>query len=388
VTVRAALRPIAGVAVALAVTGAEACAQGGGDPSTSRFEAVAVARGLETPWSLAFAPDGRLFVAERPGRIRVVAHDTLARAPWAIVPASESAAQGLETGLMGLAVDPRFARTGRVYVCYTEDSAGARTNRIAALTESRATGRGGSLTVLVPDIPAARYHDGCRLSFGPDGKLYATTGDASETRDAPSAALAQSPASLAGKVLRLDPDGAVPADNPFPGSYVWSLGHRNAQGLAWQPGGGGAGGRLFATEHGTGEGGGNELNVIERGKNYGWPDVIGVARVPRFVDPILVREDAPAGATFVTGDRYPALRGALLIATLGTQRLLAVTLGPDSAGRPSVARTEVLVAGAYGRLRDVVQGPDGYLYVATSNRDGRGRPGPDDDRVLRLLPRP
>jgi glucose/arabinose dehydrogenase len=215
------------------------------------------------------------------------------------------------------------------------------------------------------------------MKFGPDGKLYATTGDASESRD--DAVTAQSLSSLAGKVLRLNTDGTVPDDNPYPGSYVWSVGHRNSQGLAFDP----QSGRLFATEHGTGEGGNNELNIISKGQNYGWPNVIGIAADTQFIQPILVIEDAPAGAAFVSGDSYPELRGNLLIASIGTRRLIRIALSSDET--PRVLERETLIDGTYGRLRDVVQGPDGLIYLATSNRDGRGQPGADDDRVLRLM---
>ena len=344
--------------------------------TAARFQVQTVARNLETVWSLAFAPDGRLFVAERPGRIRVIEHDSLAPEPWAVIPVHESARNSLETGLMGLAIDPDFNRTHRVYVCYTENTGGnTLTNRIAVLTETQR--KGGALRVLVADIPAGSYHNGCRLKFGRDGKLYATTGDAGSNRAEGGAA--QSLQSLAGKTLRLNADGSVPADNPFPGSYIWSYGHRNPQGLAFD-----ASGRLFATEHGTGDTGNNELNIIERGKNYGWPRVIGFAHNTQFVDPIYVGEDAPAGAAFVTSNRYAGLRGSLLVGSIGTQRLLRFTIGQ---GTPPAVQMEVLIDKTYGRLRDVIQGPDGFLYVATSNRDGRGQPAPDDDRVLRLLPR-
>lgn len=341
------------------------------------FEPRTIARNLETPWSLAFAPDGRLFVAERPGRIRIIRRDSLMAEPWAVIPVHESAASSLETGLMGLALDPEFARNHRVYVCYTQAATdGALTNRISVLTEAR--GRGMNLTVLVDRIPAGSYHDGCRLKFGPDGKLYATTGDATGTPS--EAGAAQLTSSLAGKILRLNPDGSVPRDNPFPGSYVWSYGHRNPQGLAFEPGTG----RLIATEHGTGGDGNNELNVIERGRNYGWPTVIGAAQDPRFTPPIYVGEDAPTGATFVTSTRYPGLRGSLLVTTLSSRRLLQFVF--RTGGSTAVAERRALIENTYGRLRDVIEGPDGFLYLATSNRDGRGQPAAEDDRVIRLLP--
>jgi aldose sugar dehydrogenase len=347
-------------------------------PALPRFDPQTIATNLETIWSLAFAPDGRLFLTERAGRIRVITRDILAPEPWATIPVHESVKQNIETGLMGLAIDPQFAQNKRVYVCYTHSQNGApHSNRIAVLTEEQ--GKGQRLTVLLGDIPAGPYHNGCRLKFGPDGKLYATTGDATGNRA--EGGIAQSLTSLGGKILRLNPDGSVPADNPFPGSYVWSYGHRNAQGLAFQP----RTGRLLATEHGTGEGGGNELNAIEKGKNYGWPVVIGQAGDARFIDPVLVGGDAPAGATFVDGDRYPELRGNLLIAAVGTERLLRVVFRESAS--LDVTRTDVLINGTFGRLRDVIQGPDGFIYTATSNRDmRRGAPAPDDDRVIRLRP--
>ena len=364
-------RPIA-VVILTATLGAVSLASQA--PSAlPRFDGQVVARNLETVWSLAFAPDGRLFVTERPGRIRVIARDTLAPEPWATIPVHESASAGIESGLMGLAIDPQFARNGRVYVCYTHPGPPL-VNRIGVLTERN--GKGTTLTVLVDGMAAGSYHNGCRLKFGPDGKLYATIGEANQ-RD-----LAQTLDALAGKVLRLNPDGSVPADNPFPTSYVWSYGHRNQQGLAFQPGTG----RLFATEHGTGPGGNNELNVIEKGKNYGWPTVVGDDADARFVRPIMVRPEGPTGATFVTGDRYPELRDNLLITTINSnavaQRLLRVVFTPGTV--PEVLRADVLIQGTYGRLRDVIQGPDGFIYLGTSNRDGRFKPGLEDDRVIRL----
>jgi glucose/arabinose dehydrogenase len=340
-----------------------------------RFKPQVIAQNLQTVWALAFAPDGRLFLTERGGRIRVIQKDTLLPEPWAAIPVLESPVNGTESGLMGLAVDPAFARNRRVYVCYTHPGTPA-VNRIAVLSEQN--GRGARLSTLVDGIVAGAYHNGCRLKFGPDGKLYATIGDGYDRRE-----LAQATNILAGKVLRLNPDGTVPSDNPFPKSYVWSYGHRNSQGLAFQPGTG----RLFATEHGTGPGGNNELNVIEKGRNYGWPTVVGDVDDTRFVRPIMVRGEGPAGATFVTGNRYPQLRDNLLIGTLSGERLLRVVLTPGAQVR--VSRVDVLIEGTYGSLRDVIMGPDGFIYIGTTNRDGHGgrsRPRPGDDKVIRLLP--
>ena len=328
-----------------------------------------VAANLEVPWALAFAPDGRLFFTERSGRVRVIADGQLLPTPVAVLPAATTA----ESGLMGLVLDPGFQQNGHIYVMYTlRDPQGQLVNRVSRLTVEG--NQAGGEAVLLDGIPGATIHDGGRLKFGSDGKLYITTGDAATP------SLAQNPSSLAGKILRLNPDGTVPDDNPVPGSPVFSLGHRNPQGLAFQPGTG----RLFSTEHGPA--GNDEVNIIEAGNNYGWPTVQGIAADPRFVDPVaeFTPAVAPAGATFYNADRLSRWTGSLFFATLRGQHLHRMVLGgPDSR---QVAEQERLFEGQFGRLRDVVQGPDGFLYFTTSNRDGRGSPAADDDRILRITP--
>jgi len=333
-----------------------------------------VAKGLDTPWAIDFAPDGRIFVAERPGRVRVIRDGRLDPAPWI---ALDVVARG-ESGLMGLALDPQFARNGYVYVAYTYRGGDGRLlDRLARLRDDPATGGGVLDKVLWDGVTAGNIHDGGRVKFGPDGRLYWTLGEAGN------APLAQDTASLNGKILRLNPDGTVPADNPFPGSPVYSYGHRNPQGLAWQPGTG----RLYATEHGPS--GGlqgccrDEVNFVEPGRNYGWPVIAGGQTRAGMESPVLSSGDtvtwAPGGATFVTRGPWA---GSLLFTGLRGQALYRLTLSPSDPRK--ALGLEALFEGRYGRLRDVAEGPDGALYVLTSNRDGRGSPTTDDDRVLRL----
>lgn len=339
-------------------------------PFTPQVEVVA--SNLEVPWSLAFAPDGRLFFTERPGRIRVIVDGQLLPTPVAVLPAVTTA----ESGLMGLALDPNFQDNGHIYVMYTlRGPQGQLFNRVSRLTVDG--NQAGDEVILLDDIPGAAIHDGGRLKFGPDGKLYVTTGDAT----VPS--LAQDPDSLAGKILRLNPDGTIPEDNPFPGSPVFTLGHRNPQGLAFSPGPTDAI-QLFSTEHGPV--GNDEVNVIEAGNNYGWPIVQGISGDPRFTDPVLhfPMAVAPAGATFYTADVLFPWAGNLFFATLRGQHLHRVVF--SSPGSLEIVQQERLFEGQFGRLRDIVQGPDGLLYFTTSNRDGRGDPAADDDRILRITP--
>jgi len=332
-----------------------------------RPQPVEWVRGLEIPWALAFAPDGRAFVSERTGRVRVIREGRLEPQPVLTLPVAHVG----EGGLLGLALHPRFPNPPYVYVYYTYEREGLR-NRVERLREQQ--GRLVRDRVILDDIPGAFVHDGGRIRFGPDGMLYVGTGDARQP------SLAQDPRSLAGKILRVTAEGTVPADNPFPGSPVYSLGHRNVQGLAWHP----ETRNLYATEHGpSGERGfaHDEVNLVRPGGNYGWPDLLcGQGGRPGFLDAVACSgEDtwAPSGADFVTRGAW---RGRLLVANLRGAHLRAFVLSADGT---RVERQEVVLSG-FGRLRDVVEGPDGAVYVLTSNRDGRGRPTETDDRILRL----
>jgi len=293
--------------------------------------------------------------------------------PWMVL---DVAAVG-EAGLMGLALDPNFSRNRWVYVAYSyRNSNGRLLNRLVRLREDPTTKQGSFDRILIDNAAGSNNHDGGRVKSGPDGKLYWTVGDAQTTR------FAQNLKSLNGKILRLDPDGAIPSDNPFPNSYVYSYGHRNPQGLAWQPGTK----RLYATEHGPSGFQGccrDELNYIEPGKNYGWPEIRGDEKRDGMVAPVIESGTsetwAPTGAAFVTRGPWA---GSLLFTGLRGQTLYRLIIDPNDPRK--IANLYRLLYRQYGRLRDIVESPDGSLYLLTSNRDGRGSPKDDDDRVLRL----
>jgi glucose/arabinose dehydrogenase len=311
-----------------------------------------IARDLAVPWGLAFLPGGDALVTERDSRriLRVTPQGQVT--PVGAVPEAEGSGEG---GLLGLAVSPTFDTDSLVYVYFSTTTE----NRIERMTfDGTAL---GPRRPLVTGIPSAVNHDGGGLEFGPDGMLYAGTGDATN------APLAQDRVSLAGKVLRMTPDGTPAPGNPFPGSLVYSLGHRNVQGLAFD-----SRGRLWASEYGANAW--DELNLIQPGGNYGWPQVEGGGGGGEFAQPAAqwaVADASPSGITVVDDVVYmAALRG---------QRLWQIPIQGDGVG-PPVA----FLQGERGRLRTVEQAPDGSLWVTTSNRDGRGTPAPGDDRILRV----
>jgi aldose sugar dehydrogenase len=334
-----------------------------------RFAVELVATNLEVPWAMAFAPDGRLFVTERPGRVRIL--DLAARSSQLALTLDGVFTQG-EAGLLGLALDPAFATNGLVYLHYTAATGGSAVNRLVRYRE--VNGQLAERALLLDGIPGATIHDGGRLRFGPDGLLYLTAGDAANQN------LAQDLASYAGKILRLTREGTSPTGNAF-ASPVYSYGHRNPQGLDWHP----LSGDLWASEHGpTGD---DEINVIDSGANYGWPVIQGNAtradmRTPiTFFNPAI----APSGASFYRGAQFPAFANHLFVGTLRGTHLLRLRIDPAAPRR--IAGQERLLEGRYGRIRDVISGPDGFLYFATNNRDGRGSPTAEDDRIARLVPR-
>lgn len=313
--------------------------------------AKVVASGLEVPWSIAFLPDGAPLVTERDSaRILELKADgqTVERRKLADVrPTGEG-------GLLGIAVSPKYANDGYVYAYYTTET----DNRITRFRLDNTPEQ-----VLLLGIPKASNHDGGRLAFGPDGLLYVTTGDAGD-KD-----LAQDGESLAGKILRLNPDGSIPSDNPSSISPMYSKGHRNVQGLAWDEQG-----RLWATEFGQNTT--DELNLIEPGKNYGWPDCEGRCDKDGMTNPAATwptSDASPSGLAFWNGDLY--------MAALKGKRLWRIPVNGAGAGKP-----EALFNDTFGRLRAVVTTPTGALWISTSNRDGRGEPKPNDDQILSIAP--
>jgi glucose/arabinose dehydrogenase len=341
-----------------------------------------VATGLEVPWALDFAPDGRIFISERPGRIRVVEEGILRPEAWATF----DVANRSEMGLMGIALAPDFAESGHLFVVGTfpTQDGGGTENRVYRLTDR--DGKGVDQRLILGGIPAARFHAGAALAFGPDGMLYLTAGDALDPGDS------QDPGSLAGKVLRIRPDGGIPADNPIPGSPVYALGVRNSQGLSWHP----DTGDLFAADHGPSglpkewfRRGRDELNVIRAGQNYGWPEASGMQDGDEYMLPLVewTPAIAPGAIVFYTGDDFP-WKGNVFIAELKGRQLLRVVLEQAPAEQTGwrAVREEPLFAREFGRIRAVRMGPDGYLYFTTSNHDGRGDPVPTDDLLLRIVP--
>ncbi len=343
-----------------------------------QFRVETVVGGLQVPWSISFAPDNRIIFTERPGRVRVIEQGRLRPEPLFIISDVESRS---ESGLMGLTLHPQFASNRFLYLAYAYNSGGdGQRVRVVRFRET-----GTSLVdrkLIIEDIPAAQFHAGCRLRFGPDGKLYITTGDATEPQTA------QKLDSLGGKILRLNDDGTIPSDNPFVGQTgarpeIWTYGHRNPQGLDYQPGSN----TFFETEHGPSggdaPGGGDEVNIIEKGKNYGWPIVHHKDSRAGMESPLLEYTPAiaPASGTFYRGAAFPQFRGNFFFGNLRGQTIIRVVLD----GRRVVSE-ERLLERQYGRIRDVAEGPDGAIYFSTSNKDGRGSPASDDDRILKLVP--
>lgn len=334
---------------------------GSAEAGPVEVETTVVAAGLEAPWDLVFTPDGEALVSERDSS-RLLSIDSSGNVEELQRLPENGTGEG---GLLGIALSPNYESDGYIYAYYTTDT----DNRVTRFR------LGEDPEPILTGIPVLTYHNGGRIAFGPDGNLYVGTGDAGDTSNS------QDLNSLGGKILRVTLDGDVPADNPFSNSPIYSYGHRNVQGLAWDEGG-----QLYATEFGQNRY--DEVNRIQPGGNYGWPAVEGEGGFfasGEYIDPIATwatSEASPSGAAILKNGAIPQWEGSFFMAALRGQRLYRLALDPSG----TVTEQEELLSGQAGRLRHVVQAPDGSLWVLTSNRDGRGTPIATDDRILRLAP--
>lgn len=346
--------------------------EGFGPQGTVEVRAEEVVTGLEVPWGIGFLPNGDLLVTERPGRLRLVQNGQLQPRPVATVAVTASG----EGGLLDIALHPDFATNRQFYLYYTTDKNGSPVNRVERWTLAQ-DGRSASPDkIILDDIPASRFHNGGRLRFGPDQMLYIGTGDARNPQNS------QDRNSLAGKILRLTPEGEVPDDNPFPNNPAFITGIRNTQGWDWPDPS-----TLWVSDHGPsgelGRTGHDEVSVATAGDNLGWPTIYRCQTQAGLITPSITWRNAlpPGGAAIYTGDAIPEWQGNLMVGALGSELLERIVFDPDSR---RVERYEVYFQGELGRLRDVTMGPDGELYVTTSNCDGRGICPLEGDKILRI----
>jgi glucose/arabinose dehydrogenase len=336
------------------------------------FEGEVFARRLDTPWEMVFAPDGRLFVTQRPGGVAIIESGAEPK-PW--LELDSTALEVGESGLLGITLDPDFANNRFVYLGYTYAASKGPLKLVNKLVRYRDNnGTPVFDKVLIDGIEGNYIHNSGALEFGPDGMLYWTMGD----RYVP--ALAQEKQILNGKILRLTRDGGIPSDNPFPNSYVYSWGHRNPQGLAFQPGTN----LLWSTEHGPSDEQGccmDEINIIRAGRNYGWPLIRGNQKQDGLETPVAYSGDtttwAPTGGIFIKQGPW---EGSLVFTGLRGQALYRAVI--DKSQPEIVQRVERYLHQKFGRLRNVVEGSDGRLYLAVSNQDGRGDPRDTDDVIV------
>jgi aldose sugar dehydrogenase len=342
-----------------------------------------VAENLEIVWSIVFAPDGRMFFTERPGRLRVIENGKLREKAFFTIPDIELSG---ESGLMGMTLHPNFAENHFVYLAYAYQDATKQQN--VRVVRYRETGETlVEAKTIIEAIPASKFHAGTRLRFGPDAKLYITTGDATKQKRAQNLSL------INGKTLRLNDDGTIPNDNPFVNQKdargeIWTYGHRNAQGMDFQP----ETGLMFQTEHGPSlidgvslfkRTGGDEVNIVERGKNYGWDKISHNMTKAGMETPIIEFSPAvaPASGMFYRGTLFPEFKNNFLFGALKGEMIVRLVMD----GRKIVSRDNLLEK-QYGRIREVAEAPDGSIYFSTSNRDGRGDAAKSDDRILRITP--
>ncbi|NCJ07023.1 PQQ-dependent sugar dehydrogenase [Synechococcales cyanobacterium C] len=346
---------------------------GFGPTGTVPIRTEVVASGLEVPWGLLFLSADRLLVTERSGQIRLVENGELQPEPVATIPAVDRG----EGGLLDIEAHPDFDSNRQFYLYFTTNAGGATTNRVERwqLSEDGRSARRDR--TIVDNIPVAQFHNGGRLRFGPDGMLYIGTGDARDPD------LSQDPESLAGKILRVTPEGDVPTDNPIAGNPTYILGIRNTQGFDWFNAD-----ILWVSDHGPsgelGRRGHDKISVAQAGDNLGWPTLHGCETQAGLVEPSITWREAvpPGGAAIYTGEAIPEWQGDLIVGALGSRHLQRVQFDPDNPYR--VAAHEVYLQDQLGRIREVKMGPDGELYVTTSNCDGRGSCPTGGDQVLRI----
>jgi glucose/arabinose dehydrogenase len=318
-----------------------------------------VAEKLQTPWSIVLSKDGRVFFTERIGTIRMLnANGTLAHDPVGYIRVDQVG----EGGLLGIDLHPNFTSNHKIYIYHTYSNSSGIYNRVMLLVENE--NKIVDSQIILDGIPGGRFHDGGRLKFGPDNKLYISTGDAGF------AELSQNKSSLAGKILRINDDGTIPIDNPFPGSAIYAYGFRNVQGLTWHP----ETRELYASDHGAT--GNDEINVVRAGSNYGWP-YEECSNEGKYTAPVICFNPsiAPSGIAIPNSSKL-GYSGDLLLATLKGAQLRSIDLYTGE-------QNNILVG--YGRLRDVVEGYNGSLFVLTSNTDGRGLIQENDDKILRIF---
>jgi len=338
------------------------------------YEVKLVADNLYVPWSIVFTDPDRILITERNGKLRIILNGILSEKPLKVF---EEVSSNGEEGLMGLALDPDYKENKFIYLSYAYGGSDKMSVKVVRYKDEG--DRLSEEKTIMDGLPAERYHAGCRLRFGPDGKLYITTGDAGERK------LAQDINTLYGKILRINPDGTIPADNPFPDNPVWSYGHRNPQGIDWYPGSN----ILYSTEHGPsgfdGPGGGDEVNIIVKGGNYGWPVVSHKESKEGMISPVLefTPAIAPSSGMFYRSDSIPQFKNNYFFGCLRGSGIMRVEIDKNDPSR--IISNEMLAEVNFGRIRDIAQGPDGAIYFSTSNRDGRGSIREGDDKIYKII---
>ena len=332
-----------------------------------------IAQALDTPWEILWGPDDHIWVTERYGRVSKI--DPSSGELFPLITIADVYEES-ESGLLGIALHPDFSEKPYVYVVYNYLDGTIR-ERVVRYTYS-----GIELLdplVLLDNIPGGKTHNGSRILVGPDEKLYFSFGDVGVNSHS------QDISSLNGKILRMNLDGSIPEDNPFPDSYIWSYGHRNPQGLVFTPEG-----KLYSSEHGPSND--DEVNLIQKGKNYGWPDVEGFCDngseetfciENAVVEPLVAWTPtlAVAGLDYYPFDLIPSLQNKLLLVSLRTGKFISLELSEDG---NAIVKKDAWINGEFGRLRDLCVAPDGRIFISTSNQDGRGNPKPGDDKIIEI----